>query len=295
MAATRLITTLAVVGLLIVLFALRVEPQPLATTYQLSGVVEDQVTGRPIANAKVTLYLQLPGKVLAEARSSHDGSFVLDVPIDSGLLVVDADGYAVYRIGYRRSRWLNDSRVQLQRPSRILGVILDSENGRPIDATVLLISLNSRNAVTRTIRAPAGKFDAGDVLPGNTLVVARGTNRAGNAREISATPGGVTTVTVLLERGSGVAGFVRDQWGRPVRMARVRAQYPTAPQAAQGILESFVRGSVQTDSRGAFDIHDLRPGGPIRLIAETRAGQRGSAELTLQPGQTLTDVDVIVR
>jgi hypothetical protein len=40
---------------------------------------------------------------------------------------------------------------------------------------------------------------------------------------------------------------------------------------------------------------DVRPGGPIRLVAESRTGEKGWVEIALQPGQVITDVKVTVR
>ncbi|MCC7010390.1 MAG: carboxypeptidase regulatory-like domain-containing protein [Acidobacteria bacterium] len=132
--------------------------------------------------------------------------------------------------------------------------------------------------MTKTLRFAGGIFEIDNLLPGQTVLVARGEQMAPTALRIALAAGELRAGLILrLKRAGTVRGSITDANGSPVRGARVRLAYTRADDS-NVFLGGFIGGRLITRSDGVFVARNVIPGVPVLVLVDS---DRGHAERTL--------------
>ncbi len=133
--------------------------------------------------------------------------------------------------------------------ARITGRIVDQASAPIADATVS--HMEAGGTFGGSVAAAAdGTFALTGVLPGVAEVsgYAAGFLRSPTPVRVIAAIGADATATIVMARGGGLAGTVRDGAGKPVANVRVSARGPDDS------------GNTRSDRAGAFEMSALAPG-----------------------------------
>jgi protocatechuate 3,4-dioxygenase beta subunit len=222
----------------------------------LTGVVTDEATGKPIDGARIAVYVGQMGwggnrdpnaKAAADLRRTDDkGRFLFEAlspgPVSSA--VVQAPGYVTASFSMwppPGNQWpdvkaeeTTEVEVALKRGGSIKGRVLASEGSEPIQgAEVMLMQtgwaamasmwLGTPNAIT----GADGSYELTGVTPGKyrLMALAEGFTPAGGEQgvEVEVAPSGGTVERDLQLISAGiVAGIVVDNMGEPVAGVKIR-------------------------------------------------------------------------
>ncbi len=273
-------------------------------TASITGVVLEDVSGVPIADADVRAFFRLHGEFdvldldamrsreeVAATSSASDGSFTLVVPEDVALeLVVRAPTFATHR-GHHV---FAGERVEVRLPIGAVfeGCVTRATTGAPVPGVPVLGW--SREATLELFRVEAdagGNFRVDDLAPGVFRLELLPSGLKPPPHEtIDLGPGEHVRRDYALEEGYTVVGTVTDATSG-------------APIAGAEVAESWIfRRGVRTDATGRYELAGLRwselharaPGYAFGLH-EFKAGTAGeptTVDFALEPGQSVIGVVV---
>lgn len=151
----------------------------------------------------------------------------------------------------------------------IAGTVTDAENGQPLAAAEIGLSLEGTSSANLGgITDDGGRFEIKDIPPGEYEIWAsdpgylsmqygqRKFNSPGQTLRLSAGQN-TTGIAFRLSREAAITGHVYDENGRPVEQASAQAlglRWAGGKRALQTI------GSTSTDDRGEFSLYGLAPG-----------------------------------
>ncbi len=174
--------------------------------------------------------------------------------------------------------------------SAVEGRVVDARTGRPVPEFRVRARAGGRprKGGYTLVKDPDGRFALDKVKAGKVTVsvIARG------YADGSTTPGIVApgetrrNVEVRLGVGCGVEGHVVDSAGRPVRLARVRAEGPP------GTAQPSPRTSDVSDDDGYFFLAAV-PAGAVRFIADHNDFVQSTTHVNIVPG-TNTGVRLVL-
>lgn len=260
---------------------------------QVSGVVRDGLTGRPVVGCRVELREALLSSLstvpqVAEAITDSTGKFrfarLLPLAFD---LSATSRGYAPQQLGGIPAG--TSVEFLLRRGISIQGVVRGS-NDMPLGgAAVQFRGFRQAKPISELRTDGAGRFQVSDLEAGAYTVRILAANYAPHVSEVViATPQQVVSVNVRLTRGGSVAGRLIGAGGRPaqgsIRLLSLDGR-PT-PEISQ------LQGTAGTDGRFTMmglpvGLHVLAASGPDctprRIEARIRDGQQinlGDIELS---------------
>ena len=224
----------------------------------------------------------------------HDpeGRFkVLTPPEGEFRVVVRADGFApnVFHVQGASGKKLQIPEIRLGAGEHVLGEVLDAETGTPVADARASLADPAKLERLRFVRpervAPLGVSGTGGWYelrhtPRGLLVLV--VSAPGYLPEFVQVNTRDALPTVLLHRGGGVAGSVRDAAGAPLPRARVIALSKLANDGAEG----------SSDAIGRFAFERLRPG-RYRVVALAAGRTADAGELEVHDGE-VTEVSIRV-
>lgn len=167
-----------------------------------------------------------------------------------------------------------DARQTVADTASIQGNITDAATGLPVEAVVLVISLNPpREVRTRTVTTSNGTFQVDRLFTGSATLVVRAEGFATTAATV-ALASGTAAISIPVQRAGSIRGIVVGPDGTPVNQVKVAPVYPTSL-PHKPLLEGFVGGRIDTREDGAFLLRNLVPGVPIQVTALGARGRRG--------------------
>ena len=263
----------------------------LAPTGTLRGRVVDTDTGSAIAGIRV------------KARAG--GALFWDLSGKDGRYEIRGLAPGAFRVSADDSRYVPWSReavavaagqavgqdVPLVRGATLLGRVVD-EDGRPIEGAMGRVARSGENPVRFFMRmgeggggfrtARDGTFKAQRLMPGSNqrLTVDHDDYEARTIGGIVLSPGGTKSgITVVLPKGLGVRGVVKDENGQPLPGVEVQMVRAFTFQSGRGASQfSFVGGPAQqprkeTGPDGRFEFRGLATG-DYSLVATKRGYAR---------------------
>jgi protocatechuate 3,4-dioxygenase beta subunit len=204
--------------------------------------------------------------------------------------------------------------MQLARGWTLAGRTIDAESGRPVAEAEVTVTTGALGVHSRQARSDAGgRFEIIGIVGDEhgVYVEADGYVAAGPLRHGPDTP----SITVRLERASAIEGHIRDERGRPVEGATVRAfgegelragalrtpdslgvtAGPIPPISAVGTGALAFVQQVVTESDGGFRIGSLRPGTYTIAASHDEFVPVESEQLAVSPGALRSDVELVLR
>ncbi len=253
---------------------------------RLEGQVVDE-EDRPVGGAVVALSANPPREVTTE----NDGSFAFDGLLSRGYAVAarkdDAHaGPTNVNVGAKTEP------VTLRlRPGVTLEItVKDGDTKKPIVGA----RVEARGLATQTVTAGTGGVARLRGLAGgweSVKVDASGYAPAFEVFQISRQPGAVDQQTVLLERGTAVAGRVVDGAGQPIAGARVLA----VPASALWVQQDERLDAVETDAQGKWKVAAVAPGGWRFQASHEKYATGQSAAITVAPGNPPAEVVITLQ
>lgn len=250
------------------------------------GRVVADADGAPIAGASVAGGGQGGAFSLfvAQTTSGADGTFELRLPAGPQAgVVVTADGYAPAMWQARGAKEGEPIEIRLAKTARITGRVART-GGEPVaGASVRALPLGDRNFFGATEGATTGvdgRYELGDVAPGDVMVVAEAkglvtkgiadldANRQGyNPLATPVKSGETAVVDVELVPGARATGTVTDATGAPVRGALVWAS--GGPVSLAGLrLDGSSGATAVSGPDGTFAVDPLVPGKAYTFLAD---------------------------
>ncbi len=136
--------------------------------------------------------------------------------------------------------------------------------------------------ISRRETDPHGTFEFDDVPPGWVWIGATAKGYQGEQQLLMERhAGSQAEVELVLGRGGGIEGVVRDEHHRPVSGARIRVE--TSIGGPRSALEEMRRLGATTDERGTFRIEGI-PAETVKATALHPAAGRAETFLEVQPG-----------
>lgn len=203
--------------------------------------------------------------------------------------------------------------VPLVRGATLLGRVVDEE-GRPIEGATGRIARSGEHPVRFFMRMEAGggafrtgkdgAFKAQRLMPGGNqrLTVEHDDYEARTLGGIVLSAGGTKSgITVVLPKGLGVRGVVKDENGQPLPGAEVQMVRAFTFQSGRGASQfAFVGGPArqprkETGPDGRFEFHGLATG-DYTLVATKRGYARDSIDpVKVAEGQGSEPIQLVLR
>jgi protocatechuate 3,4-dioxygenase beta subunit len=252
--------------------------------------VLDDADGAPVVGAEVTA----SGKaVISRERTDADGVAAI---LSAGRLrvTVRATGFAPARITLVEG---GDTEVRLRRRGTVRGRITRLDDGRPAVGVRIRACWYYREVdhIRRDVRAVTdekGCYELPEVGPGEVEILAHGGSWvASGLRELTSRglpwpsvilrPGATVEHDLVVIPAARIEGVVRDAEGQAANEVEIRAR----GEHAEGGYRH--RSRAQGGEDGAFELPDLCPGLPYRIVASAEDGLPVRlGPLVLEPGET---------
>jgi hypothetical protein len=153
-----------------------------------------------------------------------------------------------------------------QRPASLTGTIIDEDSNQPIPGAVVYLGIQGKGSagLPRLVTDEKGRFVFSPLSGGSGYFVSAskpgwfdGGYLSTTGSSLSLKDGQQVTVTIRLQRTSGISGFLRDQTGEAVVGGLVRAirRVPIGDS-----VHLVVSGTSPTNDLGEFRIGGLREG-----------------------------------
>ncbi|MEW4224362.1 carboxypeptidase regulatory-like domain-containing protein [Rossellomorea marisflavi] len=248
----------------------------------IQGVVTDLVTGLPIGNATVILFLEGTEIVVASTTTDQDGNYVLTgLSAGNYSLRFEATGYQTasvpVQLGFAETLTINQA-LRLEFGS-VIGTIREALTGEPIrNALVIAFSLSGiplGNAITDV----NGNYLIDGLPAGPVVLIVRATGFQTQMRDVTIIGGETIQENFnLLGDPAVITGFITDiRTGEPIPQALVQI-YPFGSDVP-------IRSTLSTQN-GFYILFGLPPG---RYVIRVRAFgyPEKFVEVTLLEGQVL--------
>ncbi|MCF6409864.1 carboxypeptidase regulatory-like domain-containing protein [Pseudalkalibacillus salsuginis] len=224
-------------------------------TSTLAGIVRNELTGDPIAGARVEVN-SLTGIFLAYTVSNQDGTFELtNLPPQTVVVSISASSFGsdALTVNLIPNETTNVT-VQLHpNPGSLTGFITNIISGNAIPGTVVVISTVTGSEITRTTTDLSGQYLVEGLEPGNYRVVAGGMDVSTQTATITIEPEATAILSFALTPIVGsINGIVRNQeTGEAIAGATVfvRLLSPSGPLIA----------STLSDDDGYYTVFGLEP------------------------------------
>lgn len=260
----------------------------------LEGRVSDEVSGLPLAGARVAL---LRDSQRVAAVSGEDGWFrILDLEPDSYRVEVLAEGYDLHsRAGVLVEQGSGSQLLLELRPgTNLVGAVLDRRRGTGIAGAEVVLLVRQRSfdgqQLASTTTDAAGGFRFERISRRGLEASVRAEGFAERRVELGGTEiDGEIRVEVPMVRGAQLSGTVRDANGQPVAGADLRLE------GAERKGGRSLR--VEADQAGRFAFEGVLPGVPQRLLAADRAGAGTPVQIegvVIPADESITDLEVIL-
>ncbi|MFC7370130.1 carboxypeptidase regulatory-like domain-containing protein [Fictibacillus iocasae] len=252
----------------------------------ITGTVTDAATGLPLGGTTVRI-LDEAGNILAELITDASGAFTSPGLAAGSYTVVvinpDYQGFVTdITLASGETVTLN---IALQaNPGSITGSVVNALTGLPIAGAFVEVFLGFTPLISGFTDLN-GNFTFEGLPEGLLTVTASAPSFAIDSEDVTVFAGEQSIVNLaLIENPASVSGQVVTSTGTPVANATVRA----VDQAGQIIA------TVTTDSLGQFTFDNLPPG-VITLLASADGFPSSSTDVTLEPGEVLTGVLLILQ
>jgi hypothetical protein len=169
--------------------------------------------------------------------------------------------------------------VELERGARMV-VRLTDQFGADLPGVIRVTTFHPGNLVLDAVRAPRGVAVLNDLASGPTILVAQSEGFAPAAVSLQAQAGqDHGDVPLSLRRAARIRGAIVDRSGTRYPGATIIANYDAATELDK-VLENFLRRHVGGQEGADFEVRNVVPGAPLRIIAE-RAGKRSEPAIVV--------------
>ncbi len=239
----------------------------------LSGVVTDETTKTPIAQAEVTLK-----GTTQKTKTDEKGAFRFeDIVAGSKTLTISATGY---QPSEKSTELMTEKESTLEIPlkgdAEISGSVVAESNDKPLAGVKVQIAGTSRETLTDA----QGKFRLEDVPSGATshLQFAHAGYRPANiATEVI--PGEGKPVSVALMGAAGFTGSITDANGQPIPGAVINVPGTSAEAVSEENGDFHIAGLMPGETQATFVAKGFHPEQRTATLGEDQPAALGAIVL----------------